>query len=268
MTLIRATIVLLLAAAALSGQTESSPHSIAPSQSEPAAKPPEQQPKPAKPRDPEEVRRWLFQKWRKYGEWDYKQQGSKYRQFTNFNFGTTGSAAGFTKEALIALSNMSNPSQEDILSLDDPELLAGFARNAEQLEKLRVLADEDSRFIRIAKDYTEPHGTSKVPEKNPHLSQTRWDEYRSLFDSLGLAEGIVRTEDYPGAVFLIARSKGLCTGGTSAGYVYSTVALSPVVDSPGEALVEVTRKNSRNEGAYYVFKSLRANWYAFYEADW
>ncbi|MBW3571959.1 MAG: type IV secretion protein Rhs [Gemmatimonadetes bacterium] len=30
------------------------------------------------------------------GPWDYKQRGSKYEAFGNFNYGATGSAAGFS----------------------------------------------------------------------------------------------------------------------------------------------------------------------------
>jgi hypothetical protein len=130
------------------------------------------------------------------------------------------------------------------------------------------MVEKDSSVLRIAKDFTAPSNDKKAPLSNTILDPKRWDEYRSLFETLGLAEGIVRSEDFPGAVFFIVRSKGLCTGGTSSGYVFSTAALSPVVDSPGKALGKMARENSRREGTYLVFKSLKANWYAFYEADW
>lgn len=42
----------------------------------------------------------LYEKWRKYGPWDYKQQSFEYRDFTLFNFGATGSAAGLDKNAM------------------------------------------------------------------------------------------------------------------------------------------------------------------------
>jgi len=30
---------------------------------------------------------FLYERWKKYGQWDYKQQGSQYRDSTQFNFG-------------------------------------------------------------------------------------------------------------------------------------------------------------------------------------
>jgi hypothetical protein len=34
------------------------------------------------------------------GMWDYKQQGTEYQNFGNFNYGVTGTAAGFSEEIL------------------------------------------------------------------------------------------------------------------------------------------------------------------------
>jgi len=260
-----APIVLCLATFALSAPTGNPTRAGSTLQSEPAAKPEVNR---AKDFDPDAALKKLYPYWRKYGPWDYKQQGSKYLDFTNFNFGATGRAAGFSEEALLALANRSHPSMEDILALDDPELVAGFVRNAGPLEKLREMAEEDSAVIRIARDYTGPIADARSPLANTNLPQPRWDEYRSAFEKLDLVEGMVRTEDYPKAIFFIARSKGLCTGGTSAGYVHSGTALSPVVYSPGQALVEIARKKSSQGGIYYVFQALKSEWYAFYEADW
>ncbi|MCX2803408.1 polymorphic toxin type 44 domain-containing protein, partial [Microbulbifer thermotolerans] len=38
---------------------------------------------------------WFYDQVRNKGPWDYKQQGRKYEDFGNFNFGATGSAFGF-----------------------------------------------------------------------------------------------------------------------------------------------------------------------------
>ena len=37
---------------------------------------------------------WLYDKWRKYGQWDYKQRGFVYRDFTQFNFGAPAGPLG------------------------------------------------------------------------------------------------------------------------------------------------------------------------------
>jgi hypothetical protein len=42
----------------------------------------------------------MYEKWRKYGEWDYNQIGFSNRDFTQFNFGATGAAAKIDKDSL------------------------------------------------------------------------------------------------------------------------------------------------------------------------
>jgi hypothetical protein len=209
----------------------------------------------------------LYQKWRKYGVWDYKQQGFKYRDYAQFNFGATAGAAGLSQDSAMAIARASKPTPDDINRLDTPELLANFNRNVEAFDKLRAMADSDSHVVRIAPDYTLLDTDTSWPRQNLGFTEIRWNEYRSNFEKLSLQEGIVRTDDFPGAIFFIAKARGLCTGGSSAGFVYSTKALTPVSKSPRETLETEARRNSSRHYAY-VFKSLRPNWYAFYEVDW
>lgn len=237
------------------------------SQSGSSTSPPARQAEKTKPRLSESTLKWLYAKWRKYGQWDYKQRGFKYRDFTSFNFGVTGRSVGLSKDEILALARLSQPTQDDVRSLDDPELVTSFHRNADALDTLRAMAQQDARVIRIAKDFTGLESTTEWPRKDIGFSEERWNEYRSLFEKLSLAEGIVRSEDFPGAIFFIVRVKGLCVSGSSSGYVYSTKELTPVVDSPGDAL-DAEMKGDANKGYAYVFKPLKANWYAFYEVDW
>lgn len=209
----------------------------------------------------------LYEKWRKYGQWDYKQQGFQYRDFTLFNFGATGSSAGFDEKSLAALAQSSEPTREDVRNLDYPELQSNFLRDAEELERLRTMAVQDVHLIRIAADFTWLDKDTKWPRENVGFSEARWSEYRSAFKKLSLSEGIVRTEDFPDAIFFIARVKGLCTGGSSAGYVFSTTPLTSTARSPQDDLDAEARKNPSRHYAY-VFKPLKTNWYAFYEIDW
>src|SRR5919198_3545993 len=205
----------------------------------------------------------LYRKWRKYGQWDYKQQGSKYRDFTQFNFGATGSAAGFDQKSLLALAQASKPTPQDVSSLDDPELVVNFTHHADDLEKLRSMAEKDAHVTRIASDFTLLANNTKWPRDDIGFSEARWNEYRSMFSKLSLQEGIVRTEDFPGAIFFVVRAMGLCTGGSSAGYVYSPKPLTPIVKSPKQDLDTEARNNPSRHYAY-VFRALRANWSAFY----
>ena len=209
----------------------------------------------------------LYEKWRKYGQWDYKQQGFQYRDFTLFNFGATGSAAGLDEKSLLALSRSSEPTNEDVRSLDNPELQGNFSREAEELENLRAMAAQDVHLMRIASDFTLLDTEATWPRENIGFSEARWDEYRSAFKQLSLLEGIVRTEDFPGSIFFITRAKGLCTGGSSAGYVFSTTPLTPTSNSPQNDLDSEARRDPNKHYAY-VFRPLKANWYAFYEIDW
>src|SRR5215472_7482567 len=64
----------------------------------------------------------LYEKWRKYGEWDFKQQSFKYRDFTLFNFGATGATAGLGQNSLQALARASEPTPDDVAQLDASEL--------------------------------------------------------------------------------------------------------------------------------------------------
>lgn len=216
---------------------------------------------------PVAVRPALYQKWRKYGQWDYKQRAFIYRDGTQLNFGATGSAAGYDQASLLVLAQASKPTPGDIKRLDEPDLRAAFNRERELLDSLRRMAEQDVHVIRVAPDFTWLDSTTKWPRENVGFGQARWNTYRSLFKTLSLPEGIVRTDDFPGAIFFVARVRGLCTGGSSAGYVYSTKPLTPTVESPKDALAaEVSATPSRNYA--YVFKTISPDWYAFYEVDW
>ena len=209
----------------------------------------------------------LYQKWKKYGEWDYKQQSSEYRDFTLFNFGATGAAAGISKEGLSTISELSKPTQVDVEALDDTALESNFTRDIVELQKLLGMVTQDSHLIRIAPNFTWLDSNSNWPRDDAGISPSRWKEYRSLFERLSLPAGIVRNRDFPGAVFFIAHSTGLCTGGTSSGYAYSSKKLQPVVKSVTEGLRLAAQDNSKKHYSY-VFKALKDDWYAFYEVDW
>jgi len=129
------------------------------------------------------------------------------------------------------------------------------------------MAEEDSQLIRIAADFTYLSNNSGWPRTDIGITETRWDAYRSLFRQVPLQEGIVRTKDFPGAIFFVAVSRGLCTGGSSAGYVYSTEKVSPTSNSPLETLDTEAREKPDRKYAY-AFKQLSRNWYVFYEIDW
>jgi hypothetical protein len=213
------------------------------------------------------ITRNLYWWWRKYGPWDYKVQATKFKPFTLYNFGATGAAAGLPQNALEALAGEAGPTTNDLAPLDQPNLAEQFEVNAEALETLRKMAEADADLSRIARDFTWLTDKSNWPRDDVGITPARWAEYRALFDKVHLQDGVVRTEDFPDAIFFVSKAKGLCVAGSSAGYVYSARALSPLTRSPASALDAEARRRA-NEGFAYVFRHLKENWYAFYEIDW
>jgi hypothetical protein len=129
------------------------------------------------------------------------------------------------------------------------------------------MAQEDSKLIRIAPDFTWLSNNNKWPREDAGIPESRWSEYRILFTKLSLSEGILKSEDFPGAIFLLRKVKGLCTGGTSSGYVYSTTKLD-VSSEPVSAALQRESQHNPSKHSAYTFKALKESWYAFYEVDW
>jgi hypothetical protein len=209
----------------------------------------------------------MYEKWRKYGQWDYNQTGFSNRDYTQFNFGATASAAKLDKDTALALVKAFRPGPDDLETLVNPDLDPNFKQHADDFEKLVKMAQQDSHVNRIAADYTWLDGNAKWPREDVGFNSARWDEYRALFKALSVFDGIVRTSDFPDAIFFIARSNGLCTGGSGAGYVYSAIPLTPNSTSPLKALNFEARNNPSKHYAY-VFRPLKTDWYTFYEVDW
>ena len=212
-------------------------------------------------------REWLYARWKKYGQWDYNQRSFVYRDFTLFDFGATGAAAGIDLQTLSALTRSSQATPQDIQNLDNPNLIANFTKNISAFDRLRDMAVEDKHLVRIAPDYTWLDTDLQWPRNQVGISDERWSEYKSLFQKLDVPDGVFQTDDFPGAIFFIARSKGLCTGGSGAGYVYSATRLSPTSEHPTRDLDYQARKNPNRHYAY-TFQEIKPNWYAFYEVDW
>ncbi len=49
---------------------------------------------------------WFYDQVRNRGPWDYKQQGSQFQAFGNFNYGAAGSAMGFPDFALLRMAGL------------------------------------------------------------------------------------------------------------------------------------------------------------------
>ena len=115
----------------------------------------------------------------------------------------------------------------------DAELSQRLVDHRQDFEQLVAMAKADNELVRIASDFTWTTSSLAWPRPDSELGFTpqRWDEYRHLFQALGIEAGILRPWDHRDAVYLIVQGKGLVTGGSAKGYAYSDTALEPRCDS-------------------------------------
>jgi len=142
--------------------------------------------------------------------------------------------------------------------ISDKALNKRFHDHRTVMEELRIMADEDRKVIRIADDFTWLEGNVNWPRPQTELgfSAQRWDTYKALFKKASIQDGISRSQDFPDAIFFIASSSGLVTGGSSKGYAY--LPSTPV--KVYESLDEFPRDSISNVPS---FKHLDGNWYLY-----
>lgn len=120
-------------------------------------------------------------------------------------------------------------------------------------DKLIGMLKEDSDVVRLGYDFVFfNNGTSR------DIPTERMGEYRRLFDQLDLRNGVHRDRD--NVIRLIASSRDGILIKSEKSYVYSTVDLSPRVDSLDNVI-----KTDRGDRAP-VFKKVADNWYLYYES--
>ncbi len=135
-----------------------------------------------------------------------------------------------------------------------------FRQHEAEFSRLVVMSRADSRVMRIAPNFTWLTDNASWPRSGDELgfSQERWDEYRQLFRMLGLKDGLVRYADAD-LIYLFASSKGLVTGGSGKGYVYSERDLTPTTDSLDQVPPELLQSSVHK----IVYKRIEPNWYLF-----
>jgi hypothetical protein len=143
----------------------------------------------------------------------------------------------------------------------DAELSQRLADHRKEFEQLVAMAKADKELIRIAPDFTVTTTSAAWPRPISELGFTpqRWDEYRHLFQTLGLEAGILRPPDHRDDVYFLVQTKGLVTGGSEKGYAYSEMALQPRCESLDKP--EAIRDTE------ICFKPLGGNWYLYLEQD-
>ena len=150
---------------------------------------------------------------RNYGPWDYKRVSMKYRDFTQFNLGATASAAGMNEKDILALVN--SKKWQPAPSSEERQLREVFTAHRTEFENLVQMAEIDKTVTRIGPDFTWIAGNSKWPRDTLGFSTQRWEQYKTLFRTLEIQEGILRSDDEPDQIVIVAKARGLCTGGNS-----------------------------------------------------
>jgi len=147
----------------------------------------------------------------------------------------------------------------------DATLIQLFQKNESAFNKLVRMSNDDPHVIRIAYHFTRLDTNWAWPRPDSQLgfSKGRWDEYRALFNRLGLDSGISRETNMGSAViFLTASSKGMTLRRSSKGYAYSMQSLSPVFESLEK--VPFDPKSRPQHGV--AFKPIKEHRYLSY--DW
>lgn len=141
----------------------------------------------------------------------------------------------------------------------DKVLEQTFRQHEADFDKLVSMSNVDSNVIRIAPTFTLLADNYAWPRPDSELgfSKQRWEEYRKLFQTLELTEGVQRPADHPEIIFMIASTKGLSLGGSMKGYAYSPNSLLPVRDS-----LDDIPASSLNDKP--VYKMIKPHWYLFY----
>lgn len=145
----------------------------------------------------------------------------------------------------------------------DGALESVFKDHEADFELLLSMSKADSKVMRIAPDFTWLVDDASWPRPKEKLgfSEERWNQYRQLFQKLKLRNGLLSYQDQ-GITYFLASSKGLVTGGSGKGYVYSEKELTPLSESLDKISTELLSKSANGT----VYKKIGPNWYLFHDA--
>ena len=148
------------------------------------------------------------------------------------------------------------------VNMSDRAMIKRFSDHRDAMEKLRIMAAEDRKVIRIANDFTWIEGNPNWPRPLSMLgfSMERWEVYKTLFKKASIREGISRTQDLPDAIFFIASASGLVTGGSEKGYAFLPAVPAKVYDS-------LDKLPADSKSNIPSFKHLDGNWYLYSSWD-
>jgi hypothetical protein len=150
-------------------------------------------------------------------------------------------------------------------SASDAAIQASFITHRADLEKLVAMSNQDTHLTRIATDFTWLDDNVAWPRKDVGISEDRWDDYRKLFRSIGISNGIIRHSN-PTRIFFPVVSEGLVPTGIEKGLVYSQAPLNPILKSldtkPPRKLFD-----GPDHTHVLVYRPIEDHWYIYYQ-EW
>lgn len=116
------------------------------------------------------------------------------------------------------------------------------------------MQNKDSKVIRIAPTFTRLDTDWSWPRKNIGFSDERWNDYRTLFQSASITDGIKKNGD---EIWYFVSSQGLGISGTSRGFAFLKQAPKLIVRKFDEC-------PSGKDTCYIL---LETGWYLFEETS-
>lgn len=140
----------------------------------------------------------------------------------------------------------------------DAELIQNFQSHRAEFNRLLVMAGDDAAIYRISNGEVPPRG----------MSDLRFQEYKKVFRDLDIQSGVNHgMSSFRESLFILSGTDvPIGAKGEAVGYVYSAVALHPLVSRLPIPAFRFQAHNDHEEE--FSFRPLEKNWYLFYEVAW
>jgi len=112
----------------------------------------------------------------------------------------------------------------------------------------------DRELGRVAPDFTRPDDPRTVG-----VSLERLGEYRKLFNTLGLSNGIEGYKEKD-LIYFRASAQGLAVSGSGKGYAFAVVRPAVVVHN-------LDNYRSEDSRSFTAFRHIEGNWYLYLEFE-
>jgi hypothetical protein len=143
----------------------------------------------------------------------------------------------------------------------DAKLKNLFFKHQQEFKTMVQMSDQDSHVRRIDPNFFNVDSRMDEMQEQAAFPGARWDAYRKLFRSTGTERGLVRRDDYPGAVFFLTKGLGLPMASSTKGIAFCPSKPLPLVPSLDEL-----SKNSYDKHEHAVaFVDLGHGWYLWRE---